>query len=120
MPGAQLIMDRTRLEEYIKKADIALTGEGRLDGQTAMGKAPIGVAGLAKKYLKPVIAFAGSVTEDAAECHNKGIDAFFPIIRGVCVLEDAMNSENARRNLTDTAEQAFRVMRISSKMKISL
>jgi glycerate kinase len=80
-----------------------------------MGKAPIGVAGLAKKYGIPVIAFAGSVTKDAGECNRNGIDAFFPILRGIVTLEDAMKPECARENLADAAEQAFRLMKVWRK-----
>ena len=57
-------------------------------------KLQIGVAKLAKKYHKPVIAFAGSVTADANECNHQGIDAYFPIVRGVTTLEEAMESSN--------------------------
>ena len=110
-PGIDLILKETRLEEYIKGADVVITGEGRLDFQTAMGKAPVGVAKLAKKYDIPVIAFAGSVTKDATECNRNGIDAFFPILRGICTLDEAMNSDNARANMTDTVEQVFRTIR---------
>ena len=80
--GIKIVLEETGLEDYIKEADLVITGEGRLDGQTAMGKAPVGVAELAKKHGKPVIAFAGSVTRDAIACNEKGIDAFFPILRG--------------------------------------
>ncbi len=110
-PGIDLILKETRLEEYIKGADVVITGEGRLDFQTAMGKAPVGVAKLAKKYDIPVIAFAGSVTKDATECNRHGIDAFFPILRGICTLDEAMNSDNARSNMTDTVEQVFRTIK---------
>lgn len=75
--GVKIVLEETRLEDYIKNSDIVITGEGRLDGQTVMGKAPIGVAEIAKKFQKPVIAFSGSVTRDAVVCNNKGIDAFF-------------------------------------------
>ncbi|MBQ9784961.1 MAG: glycerate kinase [Clostridia bacterium] len=109
--GIALVMRETHLEEAIKDADVVVTGEGRLDGQTVMGKAPVGVASLAKRYGKPVIAFAGCVTEDAGACNAHGIDAFFPILRTVCTLDDAMNAENAYRNLKNTAEQAFRLIR---------
>lgn len=85
-------------------------GEGRLDEQTAMGKVPVGVAKLAKKYGKGVIAFAGSVTEGALKCHEAGIDALFPIVRGVTTLEQAMQKEEAYRNMMLTAEQVFRVL----------
>lgn len=110
--GVELILDRTNLEEYIKDADIVATGEGRLDFQTAMGKAPIGVAKLAKKYDKPVVAFAGCVTKDATECNRNGIDAFFPILREICTLDEAMDKDTACENLVATAEQAFRAVKI--------
>ena len=112
--GISIVLEETRLEEKIKDADIVVTGEGRLDLQTAMGKAPIGVAKLAKKYNKTVIAFAGSVTKDAVECNGNGIDAFFPILRGVSTLEEAMDSEQAKNNMKDTAEQVFRLIRAIS------
>ena len=111
-PGIDMILKETKLEDYVKTADVVITGEGRLDFQTAMGKAPAGVAKLAKKYDKPVIAFAGSVTEDAVECNKNGIDAFFPILRGICTLDEAMNKENAQANMTDTVEQVFRLVKV--------
>lgn len=110
--GIQIVLEETRLEDYIKDADIVITGEGRLDGQTAMGKAPVGVAKLAKTYNIPVIAFAGGVTKDAALCNKNGIDAFFPIVRGITTLEEAMKPENAKENMTDTVEQVFRLFNI--------
>ena len=108
--GIQIVLDETKLEEHVKDADIVVTGEGRLDKQTAMGKAPIGVARIAKKYNKKVIAFSGSVTEDAGICNEHGIDAFFPILRRIVTLEEAMQSDTAKQNLTDTTEQVFRLL----------
>ena len=69
--GIKIVLEETRLGDYIKDADIVITGEGRLDGQTAMGKAPIGVAKLAKEFGKPVLAFSGAVTKDAAACNAR-------------------------------------------------
>lgn len=109
--GVQIVLEETKLEEYVKDADIVVTGEGCLDGQSVMGKAPIGVAALAKKHHKKVIAFAGCVTEDAKVCNQNGIDAFFPILRNVVTREEAMHTDNARRNMTDTAEQVFRLIK---------
>lgn len=108
--GIQIVLDETRLEDYVKDADIVVTGEGRLDSQTVMGKAPVGVANIAKKYNKKVIAFSGSVTEDAGVCNEHGIDAFFPILRRIVTLEEAMQTDTARKNLIDTAEQVFRLL----------
>lgn len=110
--GIRIVLEETRLEEYVKDADYVITGEGRLDGQTVMGKAPIGVADIAKKYGKKVIAFSGCVTKDAVACNTHGIDAFFPILRGVVSLQEAMEPENARQNMTDTAEQVFRLVKV--------
>ncbi|HAN59204.1 MAG TPA: glycerate kinase [Erysipelotrichaceae bacterium] len=108
--GISMVLEETKLEDAIKEADLVITGEGRLDGQTAMGKAPIGVAQLAKKYDKPVIAFAGCVTKDATLCNKHGIDAFFPIMRKATTLDEAMNHDNALNNLADTAEQVMRLI----------
>lgn len=110
--GIQIVLEETRLEQYIKEADLVVTGEGRLDSQTVMGKAPVGVAGLAKKYGKTVIAFAGCVTEEATVCNDYGIDAYFPILRGVVTLDEALNTQNAYRNLKNTAQQVFRLIMV--------
>lgn len=109
-PGIELILDAVGLEDELSGADVVVTGEGRLDFQTAMGKAPVGVAKLAKKYNAKVIAFAGSVTKEATACNKEGIDAFFPILRGVCTLADAMDPVNARNNMIATVEQVFRLL----------
>ena len=109
-PGIELILNAIGLEQELSNADVVVTGEGRLDFQTAMGKAPVGVAKLAKKYNAKVIAFAGSVTKDANACNKEGIDAFFPILRGVCTLAEAMEPAHARENMTAAAEQVFRLL----------
>lgn len=110
IPGIELILDAVGLEEELSGADVVVTGEGRLDFQTAMGKAPVGVARLAKKYNAKVIAFAGSVTKEATACNKEGIDAFFPILRSVCTLAEAMDPVAARNNMTATVEQVFRLL----------
>lgn len=108
--GINIVLEETKIENDIKNADVVVTGEGRLDGQTVMGKAPIGVAKLAKKYGKKVIAFSGCVTEEAVACNDHGIDAFFPILREVCTLEKALDRRYAYQNLRATAEQVFRLL----------
>ena len=110
--GVKIILEETQLEDYIKTADYVITGEGCLDRQTVMGKAPIGVAKLAKQFGKPVLAFSGSATRDASLCNENGIDAFFPILCSVVSLEEAMNPETAAQNMSDTAEQVFRLIRL--------
>lgn len=109
--GIKIVLEETNLRSYVKDADLVITGEGRLDGQTVMGKAPIGVAKLAKEYGLPVLGFSGCVTEDAVACNREGIDAFFPVLRTVTSLEETLNPENAMRNMTDTVEQVFRTIK---------
>lgn len=108
--GIKIVTEETGLEEKIKNADIVVTGEGRLDGQTAMGKAPVGIAKLAKKYGKTVVAFAGGIGAGAEACNDEGIDAFFPVVRGITSLEEALKPENARKNLEAAAYQVFRLI----------
>jgi len=109
--GIDLVIEETGLEEHIKNADMVITGEGRLDGQSYVGKVPVGVAELAKKYDKPVIAFSGCVTKDAVKCNEYGIDAFFPILRTPCTLQEAMDCDNAFNNLKDTTIQVFNLIK---------
>ena len=113
--GISLILEETKLSEKMQGADLVITGEGRLDEQSAMGKAPIGVAKLAKEQGIPVIAFAGAVTEGAKACNQSGIDAYFPILREIITLEDAMKKETAKMNLADTVEQVIRLYRLRHK-----
>lgn len=59
-----------------------------------------------------MIAFSGAVRDGAAQCNAAGIDAFFPILRSVGTLKDAMDTENAAKNLSDTAEQVGRLIHV--------
>ena len=112
VPGVDLILNETHLEDFIRDADIVITGEGRLDGQTVMGKAPIGVARLAKKYGKRVLAFSGILGDGVEAVNAAGIDAYFPILRKLVPLEEALDVKNAAANLSATVEQVFRVLKI--------
>ena len=109
-PGVELILDAINLSDALNDADIVVTGEGQLDRQTAMGKAPVGVAKLAKAHGAKVLAFSGSVTKEAVACNQAGIDAFFPILRRIVTLEEAMDPSTARSNMTASVEQVFRLL----------
>ena len=109
-PGVELILDAINLSDALNGADIVVTGEGQLDRQTAMGKAPVGVAKLAKAHGAKVLAFSGSVTKEAVACTQAGIDAFFPILRRIVTLEEAMDPSTARSNMTASVEQVFRLL----------
>ena len=109
-PGIDLVIDLLGLEERLKSKDIVVTGEGKLDNQTSMGKGPYGICSLAKKYGALTVALAGSV-DGAQEC-NRSIDAFFSIQQGPISLQDALRRETALRNLKLTAGQIFRLVAV--------
>ncbi len=108
--GIDIVLDELKFDEMIEDADLIVTGEGRMDHQTSMGKAPIGVARRAKKYGISVIALAGCV-ENAYACNEHGIDAYFPVLQKVTTLQEAMDTNNAYQNVKDTAEQVMRLIK---------
>ena len=108
--GVDLVLQETRLDDAMRDVDVVVTGEGRLDGQTAMGKAPIGVARLAKRHYAQVLAFAGCLGDGVEALNEAGIDAYFPILRRVVTLEEALDRTTAADNLSDAVEQAFRLL----------
>ncbi|RYI27546.1 glycerate kinase [Bacillus infantis] len=98
--GVDIVIAAAGLEKIVADADLVITGEGRIDGQTIFGKTPIGVARTAKKSGVPVIGLAGSISRDCEVVREHGIDAVFSIVPGAVPLEDAF------RNAAEYAEQA--------------
>ncbi|UXR78145.1 MULTISPECIES: glycerate kinase [unclassified Staphylococcus] len=88
--GVEIVLDVTNFRHHALNADLVITGEGRIDGQTAFGKTPVGVAQAAKKYHKPVIAVAGSIGEGYEAVFKYGIDAVYSLLSGPCSLETAL------------------------------
>ncbi len=105
--GVSIILEENGFKKHVRNADIVITGEGRLDSQSAMGKAPVGVAQIAKKHNKKVIAFAGSVSEDANALHNYGIDEFYQITPDDMPLREAMQKDVAYKNLYNTVQKVI-------------
>jgi glycerate 2-kinase len=87
--GVEIVIEATGLTHIVKDADLVITGEGKIDGQTIFGKTPVGVSKTAKKYGVPVIGLAGNVSKDSHVVHEHGIDAIFSIVPGIISLEDA-------------------------------
>ena len=110
LPGIELVLNAVEMDKAMEGADLVFTGEGRQDYQTAMGKAPVGIAKMAKKHGAKVIALAGAVIEGAQECNEQGIDAYFPILRQVVTLDEAMDPATARKNMVETTEQVMRLV----------
>lgn len=105
--GISLVMERTALYEKLQSADLVITGEGRIDRQTAMGKGPIGIAAEAKRRGATVIGLCGCVGDGAELCNREGIDAILPILPAPMTAEDAMEKGHALKNLYRTAIQAL-------------
>lgn len=108
--GIKIIFEETDLESKIKEAEMIITGEGRLDEQTILGKVPIGIATISKKYHKPVIAIAGAIAKGAGICNEHGIDAMFSIQQEIQPLKVAMEPSTAKKNIILTIEQIFRLI----------
>lgn len=108
--GIEMVIQYAELEEKIKGADMVWTGEGSIDFQTQFGKTPLGVATIAKKYNKPVIAMAGKVGEDIDMLYGMGIDSIFGIMKGVTTIEEALLK--GQENIEKTAENIVRLINL--------
>jgi glycerate kinase len=103
-PGSEIVTDAVGLARALEDADLVVTGEGRVDGQTVQGKTPVGVARVAQRCGKPVIAIGGCLGRDAAAVYGAGIDAIFGTVPRSCTVREALdeaevNLRNAARNV---------------------
>lgn len=106
--GIELVIDYTGLEEKARMADMVWTGEGGMDFQTQYGKTPLGVAMVAKKHGKPVIALTGRIGDGIDVLYDQGMDAIFGIVPGAVTLSEAL--DNGRQNVERTSENIVRLM----------
>lgn len=111
-PGIDLVLTAIGIEKGLKVANVLITGEGRMDAQSAMGKAPVGVAQLAKKCQKDclTIALCGAAMRDVEKVNQHGIDAYFPILHEPMTVEQAMERSVTESNLRQTAQQIFALL----------
>lgn len=108
--GIDIVTEAVGLENAIVNADLVITGEGRIDSQSIKGKVPVGVARLAKRYNKPVIGIAGSLSSDVAVVYDHGLDCVFSVLNKVCTLEDALS--NAAENVRLTARNIAATLKL--------
>ena len=113
-PGVDIVMTALDLASVVADADLVVTGEGRLDGQTLHGKTPIGVARCAKRFGKPVIAIAGSLGEGCDAVYGQGIDAIFATLPRAMTLAEALNA--AHENLRLTARNVAALWQLNTKL----
>ena len=107
-PGCDIIARAVGLDEAVRDADLVITGEGRIDQQTIFGKTPFGVAQVAKRHGKPVIAIAGSLGTNAHVVHAHGIAAVFSVLGRVGDLNAAL--ADAEHNVRTTARNLAAVL----------
>ena len=112
--GIEIVTDALHLADQVADADLVITGEGRIDSQTIHGKVPVGVANVAKRFNRPVIGIAGSLTADVGVVHEHGIDAVFSVIYTICSLEDAL--ENASENVRMAARNIAAALKVGQGM----
>lgn len=108
--GIDKVLDIVEIDKYLEGADLVITGEGQIDGQSIFGKVPIGVAKRAKKYNIPVMAIVGSEGEGASEVYSHNIDIIIDIINKPMTLEEAI--KNVKPLLENAAEKAMRIMKL--------
>ncbi|HLZ57792.1 MAG TPA: glycerate kinase [Ktedonosporobacter sp.] len=114
-PGAQIVLEAIHLEERLRTANLVITAEGQLDGQTAYGKSVGAVAGLAKRYGLPVLALAGGLGETYQSVYSLGVDAIAVLPSGPMSLAYAM--EHAASLTSDTTERALRMLNIGVSLR---
>jgi len=117
-PGFELISQTVKLEEWIRWADLVITGEGKMDIQTAFGKAPAGVAKAARSMNKPAIAFIGSLGEELDNYLDLGFTAVIPIADKPMTLEQSM--ADAGRLLENAAERVGRIMMLGKGLRFDV
>lgn len=111
--GIDTVLEATQFEQAVRNVDYVITGEGRTDGQTSFGKAPLGVARLAKKHGKPVICISGGITSDVNELYDRGMDVIIGATQSPMSLEDAM--EHAGELVTRATSAIVRTLLIGQK-----
>jgi glycerate kinase len=107
-PRYEVVMRYLELDRLIARADLVITAEGSLDGQTPYGKIPAEVAARAKRRGLPVIALAGSIGKGVTLNFEHGIDAFASIVKRPCTLDEAI--DNAAKLLVRAAEDSLRMV----------
>ncbi|MCG6658217.1 glycerate kinase [Halomonas campisalis] len=114
-PGIELVMDQVGFEARLAAADLVITGEGQLDGQSLAGKTPIGIARCARAHGVPVVVLAGRLGEGWQVAHAEGVTAAFALADGPMGLEEAL--ERCAELLTARAENIARLFLVAGSVK---
>lgn len=113
-PGVEIVAEAVGLDAAIAGADLVLTGEGRIDAQTVHGKTPIGVARLAQRHGKPVIAIGGCLGAQVELVYEHGIAATFAAVQRPCTVAQAL--ADAAANLRLAARNVAAVLKVGAAL----
>lgn len=114
-PGIEIVLDVADFDRKIADADLVITGEGRIDAQSVMGKVPVGVGLRAKKFGKPVLAIVGDIGAGAEAVYAHGVDAIMSTVNRAMPLDEAMGRSGEL--LEDAAERVMRIVRLGGQIK---
>jgi len=112
--GIEIVIDASNICKYMENADLVVTGEGRVDTQTAFGKTPSGIAKAARKYCIPTVVIGGGITDDANDIFTYGIDGLESACARDMSLEEAI--KNSSKHLANAAERVIRLVLIGKKI----
>ena len=114
-PGVDIVLEIMNFSELAANAQLVITGEGRTDFQTAYGKAPVGVAKLAKQYNVPVVCLSGGLGTGADDVLNHGIDGLMSVTPHPMTLEECMNMGPTL--IEAATERMCRLLKVGSILK---
>ncbi|MCF7945181.1 MAG: glycerate kinase [Spirochaetia bacterium] len=113
--GIEAVLDAIDFNSHVRNADLVITGEGKMDGQSIFGKAPVGVAKFAKRFNVPVLAMVGDIGDGISAVYDNGIDSVMSNVNRAMPLKEAMSQ--SRELMVDAAERAMRMIRMGMRMR---
>ncbi len=113
-PGVEIVLETVNFAEIVQDAAFVITGEGRTDFQTAYGKAPVGVAKVAKQFNVPVFCISGGLGVGADDVLAQGIDATMSICSGPMSLEECM--KDGERLVEEAAARLCRILQTKVRL----
>ncbi|MDR1834426.1 MAG: glycerate kinase [Fusobacteriaceae bacterium] len=116
--GIETVLDLIRFDELLEKTDLVITGEGRIDWQSAFGKVPCGIGKRCREKDVPVVAVVGGMGDGAADIYEHGVHSIITTVNTPMALEEAL--ERAEELYLDAAERTFRVLRAGMRLKESV
>lgn len=112
--GIEVILDTIHFDQMLESCSLVITGEGKLDGQSAKGKVVSGIAKRTARYGIPLLAIVGAIGDDADEIYETGVSAVFSIIRQPMTF--AQIKQRTHSDLRKTARTIFQFAEIAKAL----